>query len=69
MEDLFSPAFWEIVASKQREGQRYGQAVFNTTHEFHQEEARALTGSVCDPFYRDDNVKAFLTKLADMATS
>jgi hypothetical protein len=68
MEDLYSPEFWAIVASKVREGQRKGQAVFNTAAEFHHKEAGELTGTVFDPFYQDAKVSAFLEKLADILT-
>lgn len=68
MEDLFPPQFWEVVRSKQREGQRYGQAVFNTMCEYHPEESRYLVGSHVDPFYRDERVEAFITNVVELAT-
>lgn len=68
MEDLFPRVFWLMVADRQKSGQRYGQAVFNTAHFLYYEEARRLTGSLFDPFYGDDKVPAFLERLADLLT-
>lgn len=68
MEELFSPEFWAVVASKQREGQRKGQAIFNTAFSFFQTETRMLDGSVFDPFHQDSRIPVFLEKLADLLT-
>jgi hypothetical protein len=68
MEDLFSYDFWQLVASRVREGQRRGQAVFNTAYYFYTDEVRVLDGSIYDPFYDDRKVEEFLTRLADLLT-
>lgn len=43
--------------------ERYGQAVFNAVSEFFPAEARMLAGALIDPFYKDQNVDAFLERL------
>ena len=68
MEDLFSPEFWALVSAKQRQEQRYGQAVANTAFYFFPEFTRQLDGSIYDPFYDDNRVPAFLERLADHIT-
>ena len=68
MEDLFSPEFWAIVASKQREGQRKGQAVFNTAADMFPQEVRFLSGTSVDPFYQDGNLRYFLEDLVERLT-
>lgn len=40
--------------------QRFGQAVFNTAHEFSPEIARDLQSRDIDPFYKEDKVSEFL---------
>lgn len=69
MEDLFSPEFWAIVAKRQREGQRYGQAVYNTAaDQFPRWAWGPLNGTLYDPFYRDERVPEFLICLVDILT-
>jgi hypothetical protein len=68
MEDLFSPEFWAIVSSKQREGQRKGQAIFNTAYDMFPQEVRYLDGSLYDPFYDDRKIGEFLERLVDRLT-
>ena len=68
MEDLFPPEFWTLVRAKQRQGQRYGQAVANTAFYFWPTHSRMLDGSLYDPFYRDGRVPEFLERLADILT-
>lgn len=68
MEDLFPFDFWTLVRAKQRQGQRYGQAVANTAFFFWPEHSRQLDGSLYDPFYQDDKVSEFLERLADLIT-
>jgi hypothetical protein len=68
MEELFSLEFWDVVASKRREGQRKGQAIFNTAFYFWPIEARRLSDSTVDPFYQDGNIPYFLENLADLLT-
>lgn len=68
MEDLFSPDFWALVSAKQRQGQRYGQAVANTAFYFWPNLSRMLDGSLYDPFYQDSRVPEFLERLADLLT-
>jgi hypothetical protein len=68
MEDLFLPDFWAIVSGKMRNGQRKGQAVFNTAAEMFPEEVNRLHGTLWDPFYNDKMVGEFLTRLADLLT-
>lgn len=67
-EALYGPEFWAVVASKQREGQRKGQAVFNTAADFFPAETRAVN-SLYDPFYRDENVSPFLERLTELLTT
>lgn len=68
MEELFSPEFWAVVSSKQREGQRKGQAVFNTAADFFPTESRKLSGTFADPFYHDYRIEAFLTGIVEYLT-
>lgn len=68
MEELFLPDFWARVSAKQNQGQRKGQAVFNVAADMFPQEVNLLSGSLCDPFYRDANVGEFLTQLVDLLT-
>jgi hypothetical protein len=68
MEDLFLPDFWAVVSGKMRNGQRRGQAIFNTAYEMFPEEVRFLDGSLYDPFYDDRKIPEFLERLADRLT-
>jgi hypothetical protein len=62
MESLFPAEFWNAVAVRQREGQRKGQAIYNTAHLAY-DRARWLGGSDCDPFYDDSKIGEFLEEL------
>lgn len=66
--DLMGADFWNEVRQAKLRGQREGQAVFNTACEFYGQYASNLTGTSCDPFYRDENIGAFLEKVVEMAT-
>jgi hypothetical protein len=65
---IFGPKFWRAVRAKQKSGQREGQAVFSTASELFPRAARLLTGTLLDPFYRDDRVGEFLTAVAQYET-
>lgn len=56
------PYFKAGVIYRQRvQGQRFGQAVFNTASYYWPNEVRPLAGSSYDPFHRDEKVEEFLT--------
>lgn len=57
------PAYFRAgVLYRQRiEGQRFGQAVFNTASYFWPDQVRPLAGSSYDPFHNDEKVEQFLT--------
>lgn len=42
---------------------RLGQWAFNLLHESYPEIAREITGTVFDPFHRDDRIPSFLSYL------
>jgi hypothetical protein len=65
---IFGPKFWGKVKAKKREGQRDGQAVFNAASEMFPRAARLLTGTLLDPFYRDERVGEFLSAVAQYET-
>ena len=67
--DLTAPIFWEAVRKRKENGERYGQAVFNTTAGLFPEEAGKLVGTDLDPFYNDSVVKHFLAAVADLLSS
>lgn len=69
MEELFSKEFWAIVASKQREGQRKGQAVFNTAYDMFPKEVGEIVSTKWDPFYNDSRVSLFLEGLVTRLTN
>lgn len=69
MEDIFPVEFWQDIYYRQDAKQRYGQAVYNTALLYYPVEARRLSGSLKDPFYRDDRVPAFLEGLAELLTN
>jgi len=60
---LFSPLFWKSVARRQEDGERYGQAVFNSAYGLFPEEVGELVATELDPFYNDGVVKLFLAAL------
>jgi hypothetical protein len=66
--NLASPAFWEVVTKRQQNGERYGQAVFNTACVLFPEECGKLNGTELDPFYNDRAVKSFLEALTNLLT-
>lgn len=68
MEELFPRVFWLMVADKQKCGQRYGQAVFNTAFYFWPTPTNMLNGTIWDPFYSEEVVPEFLERLADILT-
>lgn len=62
-------AFWIGVSYRQEvEGQRFGQAVFNTADYFWPQHVRPLAGSSYDPFYNDSKVLEFLTVVLERIT-
>jgi len=65
---FFPQAFWDTTDFRISEGQRYGQAVFDTAVQFY-EEAEQLAGSSVDCFHRDENVESFLISLTDLLTT
>ena len=68
MRTIFSAEFWQMVREKEKEGQRNGQAVFNTAVHFWPETARRFSSTTYDPFYRDERVDIFLERVADHLT-
>jgi hypothetical protein len=62
-EELYSPDFWKSVAKRQQNGERYGQAVFNSAYGLFPDEAGSMVATDPDPFYNDSQVKAFLDEL------
>ncbi|AXQ63468.1 hypothetical protein SEA_COMRADE_235 [Streptomyces phage Comrade] len=65
MNDLFSPIFWKSVANRQANGERYGQAVFNSAYGLFPNEVGEMVATELDPFYDDSRVKLFLAGLTD----
>lgn len=63
--DLFSPIFWKSVANRQANGERYGQAVFNSAYGLFPNEVGEIVATELDPFYNDSRVKAFLAGLTN----
>lgn len=45
---------------------RWGQAVFNTTHQLYPQDANVLVGTSYDCFYDDQKVGTFLEKLSSI---
>lgn len=50
----------QITANGQ---ERYGQAIFNAAMEVCKDNAEELRNTIYDPFYDDDRVQMFLSKL------
>ncbi|AXH68919.1 hypothetical protein SEA_SPARKLEGODDESS_240 [Streptomyces phage SparkleGoddess] len=63
--DLFSPIFWKSVANRQANGERYGQAVFNSAYGLFPNEVGEMVATELDPFYDDSRVKLFLAGLTN----
>ena len=63
--DLFSPIFWKSVANRQANGERYGQAVFNSAYGLFPNEVGEMVATELDPFYNDGRVKSFIAALAN----
>jgi hypothetical protein len=63
--DLLSPIFWKSVANRQENGERYGQAVFNSAYGLFPNEVGEVVATELDPFYDDSRVKNFLTGLVN----
>jgi hypothetical protein len=63
--ELFSSTFWKSVATRQANGERYGQAVFNSAHELFLDEVGELATTELNPFYNDNAVKHFLAALTN----
>ena len=61
----FPPEFWEGVTRRQRQGQRYGQAVYNAAFEMWPRLVTPLNATTFDPFYRDEKVSEFLRILLE----
>lgn len=66
---LAAPIFWDAVRKRQEKGERYGQAVFNTTAGLFPEEAGKLVATDLDPFHNDSVVKHFLAAVANLLDS
>jgi hypothetical protein len=62
-EDLFPPMFWIAVQRRQTEGQRFGQAVFNTAQGLFPDLVGEIVATEWDPFYNDERVDKFLSGL------
>lgn len=67
--DLTAPIFWESVRKRKENGERYGQAVFNTTYGLFPEEVGKLVATDLDPFHNDSVVKHFLAAVANLLES
>lgn len=65
---VFPREYWSGWAVKVHQGQRRGQAAFNTIHELWPEVADSLRGSVYDPFYNDSKMDAFLDEVMERLT-
>ena len=64
------PYFKAGVIYRQRvEGQRFGQAVFNTASYYWPQEVRPLAGSIHDPFHNDAKVEDFLNVVLERVTN
>ncbi|AZU97287.1 hypothetical protein SEA_FRANCOB_246 [Streptomyces phage Francob] len=63
--DLFAPIFWKSVATRQANGERYGQAVFNSAYGLFPNEVGEMVATELDPFYNDSAVKHFLAALTN----
>lgn len=63
---LLNKEFREAVANRQRNGERYGQAVYNCAYELFPEEVNQLGGSNVDPFYSSGMVRDFIRSLIDL---
>lgn len=61
--ELFSAIFWKSVAKRQENGERYGQAVFNSAYGLFPNEVGEIVATELDPFYNDSRVKRFLDGL------
>jgi hypothetical protein len=51
------------------EGQRFGQAVYNTASYYWPQEVNPLAGSSFDPFHNDNKVPEFLTVVLERITT
>ncbi len=63
--ELYSPIFWKSVSNRQNNGERYGQAVFNTAYGLFPNEVGEMVATELDPFYNDGRVKFFLHELTN----
>lgn len=62
-EGLYAPDFWKSVKRRQENGERYGQAVFNSAHGLFPNEVGEIVATEWDPYYDDSRVKKFLDGL------
>lgn len=60
---LFPAMFWNAVQRRQDNGQRFGQAVFNTAYGLYPHEVNEVRATQWDPFYDDARVDQFLLGL------
>lgn len=60
---FFPPLFWQSVARRQMNGERFGQAVFNTAYGMFPDEVGEVVATQWDPFYNDERVNEFLARL------
>ena len=67
--DLFSPIFWKSVKNRQENGERYGQAVFNSAYGLFPNEVGKMVATELDPFYNDSRVKNFLADLTNQLSN
>jgi hypothetical protein len=65
------PAYFKagVMYRQEFEGQRFGQAVFNTADYYWPKHVRPLAGSSYDPFHNDDRVDQFLIVVIERVTN
>lgn len=61
--ELYGKGFWLSVSMRQKNGERYGQAVFNSAYGLFPDEAGTMVATELDPFHNDTRVKEFLDAL------
>lgn len=67
--ELTAPIFWKAVKKRQKKGERYGQAVFNTAYGLFPDEAGQFVASELDPYHNDNVVKFFLAAVSSLLDS
>jgi hypothetical protein len=62
--EVSTPLFWDSVQRRQRNGERFGQAVFNTAYGLYPDIVGEVAHTSWDPYYNDERVNKFLSGLA-----